>query len=321
MFHKHFTQDDRIKLSLLLSLGEKQNKIAKIINKDKSAVSREITRNSRNGKYHAGIASYLARQRRKTAKKSWKIKNNSELIIYIENYLKKYWSPEQISGRLKLDNLIQVSHETIYQYIYKERQDLKKYLRCQKGKYRKRYGSKIREKEREQAKIRRIDTRPLVSDLRLRLGDWEGDTIIGTDRKPAIVTYVDRLSGYLIAEKVEQATAENIRKITIKKFKGLPLSKRHTFTYDNGSEFAEHELIERYTKSTVYFAYPYHSWERGTNENTNGLLRQFVPKKTPINKYSHSYIKKAVKLINHRPRKRLGYLTPYEVFFNRCVSS
>ncbi len=147
-----------------------------------------------------------------------------------------------------------------------------KYLRCQKGKYRRRYGTKIREKQREELKKRRIDERPEIVEKRQRVGDWEGDTVFGKDRKPAILTHLERRSGYLLADKIERALAELTREATVRRFKRIPKEKRHTITYDNGSEFAEHEMTQKVLKTDIYFAYPYHSWERGCNENVNGLF-------------------------------------------------
>ena len=232
--------------------------------------------------------------------------------------IKKYWSPEQIAGRLKrkypLDKSKHIGKDTIYKYIYSKRRDLVKYLRCQKGKYRRRYGTRMREKQREKLKKKRIDARSKVIDKRSRIGDWEGDTVIGKDRKPAILTHVERKSGYLLADKLARATAELTKETVIKRFGRVAKDKKYTITYDNGSEFAEYELIERMIEMDIFFAYAYHSWERGTNENTNGLLRQFFPKKTNFATITQKDIQKIVRLLNSRPRKRLNYATPYEIF-------
>ena len=161
---------------------------------------------------------------------------------------------------------------------------------------------------------RRIDTRPEIVEKRERIGDWEGDTVIGKDRKPAILTHLERKSGYLLANKLERATAELTKEKTIESFSKIPKDKKYTITYDNGSEFSEHEIIEREIKIDIYFTYPYHSWEIGCNENANGLLRQFFPKKSFFATITQEQIQKATRLINTRPRKRLNYSTPYEVF-------
>jgi IS30 family transposase len=234
--------------------------------------------------------------------------------------MKRYWSPEQISGRLTIDfpndKKKRIGKDSIYNFVHFKRKDLIKYLRCQKGKYRRRYGTRIREKERERLKKKRIDIRPKVVDKRERIGDWEGDTIVGID-KSHILTHVDRRSGLLLADKLEKGLAELTKEKVVKRFQTIPRNKKHTITYDNGATFSEHEMIERKTKLTVYFCNPYHSWERGCNENCNGLLRQFFPKKSSFEKVKQKDIDKIVKLINNRPRKRLNYYTPREVFLEK----
>jgi IS30 family transposase len=323
MSYKHITSKQRVELSVLRRAGIAQKDIALILGLNPSSISRELKRNrSKNNQYHAKKADQVTKRRRIEANQRFrKIENNPWLQDYIKQKLRLYWSPEQIAGRLKQElNKSVISHETIYQYIYEEQPELKKYLRCRKGKYRRRHGTRKREKLREESKKRRIDTRPNIVEKRERLGDWEGDTIIGEKgKKESILTYVDRMSGYLVAEFVLNRKAETIHKATTKRFCSLPRNKRHTITYDNGVEFSDHEFTERDTKTTIYFAHPYHSWERGTNENTNGLLRQFFPKKTSFATITIKDVKKAEKLINSRPRKRLNYLTPTEVFYDKIA--
>ena len=311
--HTQITDEQRNEISALARAGIKQKEIARIIGKHPSSISRELKRNKSSGSYHARKAKRKLKERRKKAKrKSRKIKGSlRRKIIY---RLKKYWSPEQIAGRLSLDAGERViCHETIYKFIYEQRPDLEKYLRIQKGKYKRRYGAKKREKEREDPK-RRIDERPAIVEERKRIGDWEGDTVIGERGKNGLLTHVERKTGFLLADKIESWKAEHVRERTVLRFEQIPLGKRRTCTYDNGSEFSEYELIERLTQMKVFFAYPYHSWERGTNENTNGLLRQFFPKKASLANVTQEEIDKVVKLINTRPRKRLGYLSPSDLF-------
>jgi IS30 family transposase len=323
MPYKHITPDQRNELSALKRTKIKQKEIAQILGKDRTTIYRESMRNkNKDGKYDARTAKEKTKERRiKSNQRFRKIENNEWLRKYIIRCIKKCWSPEQIAGRIKKkwpkDRSRHIGKDSIYDFIYTERKDLVKYLRCQKGKYRRRYGTRIREKQREEAKKKRIDVRPKIVEERSRIGDWEGDTIVGGERKIHILTHVERKSGILFADKLERATAELTEEKTIKRFKKIPRNKKHTLTYDNGSTFASHKETERKTKIDIYFAFPYHSWERGCNENANGLLRQFFPKKSSFANVSQKDIDKAYRLINNRPRKRLNYLTPREVFYEK----
>jgi len=321
MSYYHFKPFQRNELSALLRARLTQKEAAKLLGKTASAVCQELKRNSANTKfgYDAGIAKHNTKMRRIEANQRFrKIENNQWLRIYIIRNTKKCWSPEQISGRIKEKwpeiKSRHISKDAIYKFIYEERKDLVKYLRCQKGKYRRRYGTRIREKQREELKKRRIDQRPEIVARRARIGDWEGDTIIGKERTIHILTHVDRKSGLLLADKLERGTAEITKNKTIQSFRKIPKNKKHTITYDNGVTFSDYEMTEKKTGIEIFFANPYHSWERGTNENTNGLLRQFFPKKSSFATITQRQINEACGLINNRPRKRLGYLTPNEVF-------
>jgi IS30 family transposase len=321
MSYKQFSLKQRNQLKALIDVGTEQKEIADVIEISESAISRELSRNGGKATYDPKKAHQRAKNRRKKANKRFnKIRTTEWLKRHIVRKLKKYWSPEQISGRLERNKGKKIiSYEAIYQYIYTDRQDLKQYLRCQKGKYRRKRGTKARARQREAIKKRNIDQRPEIIEKRGRIGDWEGDTIVGTDRKSGILTHVDRRSGYLLADKLERKYKEIVAKATIRSFKNVPRKKKKSITYDNGTEFSDHEYIEKKAAMTVYFANPYHSWERGTNENTNGLLRQFFPKKCPLNAVTQEEVKEAEKSLNNRPRKRLGYLTPYEVFIKNCT--
>lgn len=319
---KHITNDQRNEIYALQRAGHKQKDIARLLHKHPSAISRELKRNkSESGKYLARGAKLKTKERRIRANERFKkIEHDEVLKRYVVRKLKKYWSPEQIAGRWNRDHKCQrIGKDTIYKFVYEKRKGLARYLRRQKCKYRARYGTRIREKQREAERKRRIDQRPDIINARARIGDWEGDTVRGNGGSGHIITYVERKSGYLMAGKAEQATVENINAFTIKKFKRIPKERRLSMTYDNGSEFSGYDIIEEQTGLTAYFAFPYHSWERGTNENTNGLLRQFYPKKSCFDTVTQEHLDKDVALINHRPRKRLNYLTPYEIFKKNCV--
>jgi len=323
MSYSHFTKEDRIKLDTLRTQGYFQKEIALLIGKSTSAVSRELKRNSKaDGSYRYGAAYAKAKQRQahRNAQRH-KLIYNLSLQKKITKELKKNWSPEQIAGRAKRDNqgVALISHQSIYQWIYKHKPELKKYLRCKKGKYRRKHGTKLREKRRNEAKKVRIDNRSKAIDNREQVGHFEGDTIIGRDKKHAITTQVDRKSGYLLADKVNSRCAEPVRKALMKSLKKLPKKKRKSETFDNGVEFSEWEFLKDRLHMDIYFAYPYHSWERGTNENTNGLLREYFPKGTDFTHITKHHVKRAQAKLNHRPRKKLNYLTPHEVFIKNCT--
>jgi len=322
MSSKQLSSNQRVVLERLFRANVKQNEIARILRISPSTVSRELQRNKdKNGRYIAKPAIKKLKNRRKRANQKFKILTSKSLLRrFVIRKLEQHWSPEQIIGyRIKKCGETIACHETIYQFVYEDRPDLIKFLRCKKRKYRKRHGTLAREKARLQAEKKRIDVRPEIVNQRERIGDWEGDTIRGGDKKSAVLTHVDRKSGYLIANRLDRALAGKVRQITVAEFSKLPKKKCKTITYDNGSEFAEHQTTEMWLNTMIYFAFPYHSWERGTNENTNGLLRQFFPKGTDFTKITDFDLQKAVKLINNRPRKRLHYHTPKEVFSGKIA--
>jgi transposase, IS30 family len=318
--YTQFTKETRIELEALLRAKHTPKECAQELGCNKSSVTREIALNSNsNGIYHGPSAhrTYLAR--RKTAKqKSRKIENSKTLQKYITKRLTVRDSPEQIAGRLsKQKSPPLVCHETIYQWIFNEQPDLKKHLRRigHKGKYRRRRGTRQREQVRESAKIKRIDTRPAVVEERSRLGDWEGDTIVGENTSDRFVTSVERMSGYGMIDMILSATAKKIRGTLQQRFLRVPKDKRQTYTYDNGTEIGKEDGdLEKKIGMEIFRAYPYHSWERGTNENYNGLVRDFFPKRTDFATLTLRDVKRVEHILNHRPRKRLDYLTPYEVF-------
>jgi len=323
MSHLQFNRDRRIELSVLLNTGKNQSECAEVLGIRRPNVCLEINRNKDpDGVYRGGHAHkrYLAR-RKEVKKKERKIENDTKLREYIVKKLRCFWSPEQIAGRLKRKHVkTLVSHETIYTFVYEKRPDLVKYLRHHKSKYRKKRGSWARIERNKTMKIKRITERPQVVEKRLRMGDWEGDTIVGKERTQRILTYVERKSGYVMAKKLDEVTAEIVEKKTEECFKKIPKHLRLTLTRDNGIEFGDYDsTLEKRTGMEVFRATPYHSWERGSNENWNGLARQFFPKSTLFATITAYQVEHALRMLNNRPRKRLNYKTPREEF--RCNDS
>jgi len=324
MSHTQFTKERRVELAVLLRVKKNNNECARILGMNRSSIGNEIRLNKCDDGVYRGLQAhkkYLAR--RLEAKFTYRIiENDKQLRRHIVRKLKLGWSPEQIAGRLKrLRKCTVVCHETIYTFVYKVRPELVKYLRRQKNKYRRKRGSQARIERNRANKIKRIEERPAIVETRERIGDWEGDTVVGKEKTQRILTYVERRSGYALAEKLDVVTAEIVEEKTEELFLGIPVSKRLTLTRDNGVEFGDLDrLLEERTGMEVYRATPYHSWERGTNENWNGLLRQFFPKGTNFATITSDEVKRAVKLLNNRPRKRLNYMTPRE-YFRECCDS
>jgi IS30 family transposase len=309
MYH-HITTYHRAALAALLRSGLNQKEAAKELGVDPSTVSRELKRNPRtDGIYDARSASRIARERRDTSKQETrKIENDAALATAIEALLKNTYSPAQIAATLRA-----VSCPTIYAWIKNMRPDLKKHLR-RRGKKRRRYGTS-QVPTRYQAAKRPLSERPAIVERRSRLGDWEGDTARGGNRTSALLVYAERKSRYLIGSALTRATGDDVRRTTRKLFKGKPL---HTITYDNGSEFAHWQFIERDLHIKIYFARAGHPEERGTNENGIGLIREFFPKGTDFDPSMQTELERILYLINHRPRKILNWKTACQVFKRSC---
>lgn len=307
-----------MELAILLNAGKNRTQCAKLLGIDRTNVSKEISRNrDPDGIYRGGHAHKRYVKRRKQGKKPYRlIENDRQLRRHIARKLKKFWSPEQIAGRLKrIKKKTIVCHETIYTWVYEQRPDLITYLRRQKNPYRRKRGTRARIKLNQASKVRRISERPTVVDKRLRLGDWEDDTIVGKERKQRIWTCVERKSGFGLAEKIEIVSAESLHEKNASQLKKIPKAKLRTLTRDNGIEFGGYDRdLEDKTGLKIYRANPYHSWERPSNENWNGLMRQFFPKGTPFARITNNEVQHVVRMLNNRPRKRLGYATPREVF-------
>lgn len=322
MLYNQLNADHRSKLEAWKEAGLSNGEMARRLGFHVSTIGRELSRNGepRSNWYVGKKAEKFRRDRRSEANHNvhTKLVAGSTLAIFVEEKLQAHWSPEQISGRLKREKKESVSHERIYDWIYHERKDLIPFLRhSKKRRYRRRNGTKQREIRREETKKRRIDTRPKEIEKRKELGHWEGDTIVGKEKIQRILTHVERKSRFTCADKIEHMTAEAVTRASVRRLSRFPRWKRQTGTYDNGIEFSGYEKTERDTEMKIFFAYPYHSWERGTNENTNGLLREFFPKGSPFRDVSQRDVDRAVRFLNTRPRKCLKYLTPEEVFFER----
>lgn len=295
-------------IARLLKAGYPLREIARTVEKDHSAVIRHVNQYGGRSGYDVREVRRQKRLKRVRAMESIRILRGA-LLARVVRMLREHQSPEQIEGVLGT-----VSASTIYRYIHGRAPHLKQFLRSKKGKYRRRRGTKIRERARERAKKRRIDERPLVVERRGRLGDWEGDTVQGSDKRVRIVTFVDRRSGYLVAYLLPKMRAELLTTLALQRFAHIPRTKRRTLTLDNGPEFSDWERLEKKSGATVYFAYPHRPWERGSNENTNGLLRQYFPRLLNFNLVTAEELAHAVKRLNDRPRKRLNYKSPRSVF-------
>jgi IS30 family transposase len=309
--YTQLTRVQRYQIYALLKAGHSQTEIAHFIRVHKSTVCRELRRNRVLKGYRPKQAHQFSLNRRKKVR--YRIEASTWILI--EALIRQDLSPEQVSGWLQDNYGLQISHEWIYQYILTDKHaggDLHRHLRCQK-KRRKRYGSYDR---RGKLKNRvSIDERPAIVDTRQRLGDWEVDTIIGKGHRHAIVSLTERKSRLALLSKVERKTARTVANAVIELLKPLPV-RTHTLTADNGKEFADHERISRDLRADVYFAHPYSAWERATNENMNGLIRQYFPKKRNFATITQQEIEFVMERLNNRPRKCLGFKTPNEVFFN-----
>ncbi len=315
--HSHLTQTQRIELSLLIRSGVSQRLTATVIGVHPSTVCRELARNKKpNDTYHATVARLRTTARRVTANQRFrKLFGNATLEQLVEAKLRLHWSPEQIAGRLRQEgSALRVCAQTIYDWVYRFRTDLRDCLRSRKQHYRRTRASSLRQQKREALlALRRIDRRPKSVEHRRFYGHWEGDTMVSTQNLARLGTLVERKSGYLRAFLLPNGESTGFARACANALEDIPSNYLRTLTLDNGTEMQSFELLERLTPLRIFFAYPYHSWERGTNENTNGLLRQYFPKGSSL-AVGQAQLDHAVQLLNTRPRKRLGYRTPAEVF-------
>lgn len=312
MNYTHLTRDERYQIEGLRKAGLNGRRIACILQRDPSTIYRELARNGVAGSYCPRQADCLARERAKACANGPRV--DPQLWHWAREALIEGWSPEEISGRLKIENH-RLSHETIYRRVYAEKRNggrLWRHLRCQKP-HRKRYGRYDRRGRTRPVGATPIELRPAIVATRSTFGHWEGDTMLDSRMRSALVTLAERKSRYTLLAKVERKTASLVtRAVTRLLAPFKPLAK--TLTVDNGKEFSDHQAISKALQIDCYFARPYASWQRGTIENTNGLLRQYFPRSRSISTIRTSEIQRAMDKLNHRPRKCLRFRTPHEVF-------
>jgi IS30 family transposase len=312
MGYKHLSLAERYYIEIEKKTGKSLNKIAHALGRSQSTISRELHRNTGKRGYRHKQAKCLAQERHKNKLKA--VKMTDAIKQQVNQHIEQDWSPEQIAGRLKHDGVVNLHHETIYQYILADKQGggvLYQHLRHQNKTYRKRYGSA----HNRTGIPNRVDIekRPEVANQRERIGDWEADTIIGKNHKGAIVTLDERKSKLRLAAPLSGKKAYPVKEAMIALLNPVRQFVK-TITFDNGKEFTLHESIAKALSCETYFAKPYHSWERGQNENANGLLRQYFPKSMELVDVASEMVMEAVHKLNSRPRKCLRFKTPYEVF-------
>lgn len=313
MSYHQLTHDERFLIATLRSRGEGPGTIAAALGRSRTTVWREVKRNraTHDGAYRTDRAHEQAGARRKKSRRN--LHFGVAELARVEELLKKKWSPEQISGWLALTGELSISHETVYRYVWEDKKrggDLHTHLRWAAKKVRKRYGK--RDRRGRLAGKRMISERPASVERRDRIGHWEIDTVLGND-KPCVLTLVERKTGYLLMGKMRSRTVEEANRVI------LELMARHpglfkTVTSDNGTEFHGYARVEEVVGTRFYFAQPHHAWERGTNENTNGLVRQYLPKRRSMAKVTQAHCNAIAQKLNDRPRKRHAYKTPNECF-------
>jgi transposase, IS30 family len=325
MKYEHLSILEREKIQELFWSKKSVRYIARTLGRSPSSISRELRRN-----YPKEYKVYTPRKaheralfKRKERGRKDRLKTR-EIREYVIKHLKERWSPEQISGRLKIDLKQTISHEAIYQFIYAQIQrngwgETKKGLEdlrsCLRRRRRVRWKKGVRRFERIfKPRGVSIDERPKIVDTRKRIGDWEGDTVESCNHKPGVNTLLERKTGLYFITKLESKTSAATREAVRTRFEYIPEKYKKTLTLDNGPENSDWALLQREVNINCYYAHPYHSWERGSNENANGLLRDYFPKKTDFSMISTFEILKVEHSLNSRPRKRLGWKTPLEVW-------
>ena len=322
--YNHISRDERVAIGIMLKDGKSLNDIARALGRNKGTISREIKRNSspKQNFYTMPWAHLKAERRSWRAHRRTRLKNE-QIVLYVRSKLKEGWSPEQISGRIGLDCPgLSISHEAIYQYVYsfgrKRCKGLTIQLRCR---HPRRWKKSMGRRCRKPKIINRIsiEKRPAAVETRHQFGHWEGDTIVSMKSRGTLSCLVERKSRLLLLTKLPRRSSDDVSRAILYRLSSFPQHARRTLTLDNGSENAGHEKITESLKVKCFFAHPYASWERGTNENINGLVRWYLPKGTDLSKIPAEQIALIESLINNRPRKCLGYKTPIEVA-SSCVA-
>jgi IS30 family transposase len=313
--YRQITVDERYTLGLLRQLGYPTATIARILGRNRSTVWREVRRNRANsdGTYRPQLAEWYARRRRSRSRRNQRF--TAADWVQVHAGLRDKWSPEQVSGRLRRTRLLRISHETIYRHIWANKRaggTLHTHLRGARKRYRKRYG--YNDWRGRLAGKRMITDRPPIVATRGRIGDWEADTVLGaTSDTHCLLSLVERKTGFLVLGKLRARTTAEVTRCAIPLLQQQPHAV-HTITSDNGTEFHGYATLEAATQADFYFATPHHAWERGTNENTNGLIRQYVPKRQSQARLTQQDCDRIARALNQRPRKRLGYQTPEECY-------
>ncbi len=326
MKYRHFTIEEREKIQEMLWQKQSLRAIAKTVNRSPSSVSREIKRNKspERGRYTPRTANEKATLNCHRRGREERLKNDA-VRVYVVRHLKLGWSPEQISGTIKRRTGETISHEAIYQYVYAQVyrgghglikpgcEDLRPFLPLR----RKRRMRKGMRKVRRVLKgpLPSIEDRPEEVTLRTNVGDWEDDLVVSRITPDALKTLNERVSGIVFIGRVLDHTAKETNRVVHERMRTIPCSLRRTLTRDRGSENLGYQALEEELGIRCYFANAHHPWERGSNENTNGLIRRFFPKKTDFRAITDAEIQRVEYLLNSRPRKRLGFKTPYEVFY------
>jgi len=315
MMYRQITFAERYTLGLLRRDGASAAAIARTLGRHRSSISREVRRNAthHDGTYRPQLADWYARGRRSHSRRNTQFTRTD--WARVETLVREDWSPEQVAGRLRRDGILAISHETIYRYLWADKVaggQLYRHLRGARKLKRKRYGAY--DSRGRLAGKRPIAARPSGATNRSRFGHWEGDTMLGAGQAgPCVLTLVERKSGFLMVGKLEQRTGAHVNQRAQQLITSQPRPVR-TITVDNGTEFHSYAALEARIPARFYFATPHHAWERGTNENTNGLLRQYLPKGASMSTLSQHDCNRIATKLNRRPRKRLGYRTPEECY-------